>query len=196
MAIVKFTFDRNRVPANAVNLEEREEDGRPMWTWHEHVGLCLQERECNGCHDSDFFMLVWDPTKREAREILFATTRWWSYPAMASFVDATDEVRAEYEAWRRKQEREHKARSLREQRRREQEARAEAGLSYREWQRLRDALRDHDLLTRHLDLLKSDNAGRLRSEFRKSLAAQIRAWLRNEESSYSTPLSQRQMYYL
>ncbi len=118
MAIIRFTFDRDKVPADAANVHEgtervshSEPDGTytdrmvPLWTWHERVGLCLAERERNMYDDSDFFMLVWDPTEKRAYEIEFASTRGWSYPSFGSFVDATPEVRAEYDAWKTEQDR-------------------------------------------------------------------------------------------
>jgi len=108
MAIIRFEFDRSRVPADAVNVKEHEGDtgGKrtPYWTWHEYVGLCLRDREHNGYDDSDFWMTVWDAEKGAPEEICFASTRGWSYPSYGSFVDATPEVRAAYDAWKAKQD--------------------------------------------------------------------------------------------
>jgi hypothetical protein len=65
-----------------------------------HHGLCISERESNGRDDSDFYMLIWDEEAQAPYEVMFATTRGWSYPCMASSPDATPEVMAAYEAWR------------------------------------------------------------------------------------------------
>lgn len=75
-----------------------------MYLYDTHVGLCLQEREMNGSWDSDFYMLVWNEEKGEPVEIMFATTRGWSYPCLGSAVDATPEVRAKYDAWKAKKD--------------------------------------------------------------------------------------------
>ena len=112
MPIINFDFDRNRAPADAegvllghtgsayVNGQYLVTVGpRAYWVWKTHVGLCLSEREMNGYNDSDFFMTIWDEEKSEPREVMFATTRGWTYPAMGSSVDATPEVRAKYDAY-------------------------------------------------------------------------------------------------
>lgn len=117
MAIVHFTFQRSEVPAGAVNVKgsiqayEREERGPdfkptglvhygpfPLWTWETHNGLCLFEREHNMRDDSDFHMYVWNEEKQDVDDIMFASTRGWSYPSMASYVDATPEIKAKYAA--------------------------------------------------------------------------------------------------
>ena len=109
MPIRHFARRREDVPADAVNLRETTQQVSdmaggtkdvPMWLWDSHVGLCIQERERNMHDDSDFFMLVWDAEKRvewcsepgAPFEIMFATTRGWSYPSLASRVDATPEI--------------------------------------------------------------------------------------------------------
>jgi hypothetical protein len=69
------------------------------WLYDTHVGLCLREYERNGYDDSDFFMVTWDPVKKQPETIMFATTRGWCYPCMGSSVDASPEIRAEYDAY-------------------------------------------------------------------------------------------------
>jgi len=101
MAIINFTFTESAVPANAVNLKEipAERHGQKMWTWETHSGLCIKDREENGYSDSDWYMTVWNFDKNQPEEIYFATTRGWSYPSYGSYVDATPEVMALYNAW-------------------------------------------------------------------------------------------------
>lgn len=61
-------------------------------------GCVLSLRERNLYHDSDFFATVWDNKHQCAYEILYASTRFWSYPC-AAIVDATDEVKKLYADW-------------------------------------------------------------------------------------------------
>jgi len=102
--IVRFTFDRDTIPADAVNIRQSGSYGDNVWLYDTHVGLCLYESEENGRDDSDFYMTVWNPEKGEPKRIMFATTRGWSYPSMQSCPDATPEVRAAYEEYREQQE--------------------------------------------------------------------------------------------
>lgn len=110
MAIVHFTFKKEQIPAGAVNVREGKEQTSngevPIWTYESHNGLCIADREMNGYDDSDFYMLVWNHEKGEPEEIMFATTRGWSYPSMASYVDATPEVLALHDAHVRKVQKE------------------------------------------------------------------------------------------
>lgn len=62
-------------------------------------GCVISEREMNGYDDSDFYALVWDAEQKSFREILFASTRGWTYPCFATAVDATPEVRALWNAY-------------------------------------------------------------------------------------------------
>ena len=108
MAIINFAMDQKEIPAGAVNVCEVTESWRGhfsnpdtrLWVWESHNGLCLEDRERNGSWDSDFYMTVWNPETQAPQEILFATTRGWSYPSYGSRPDATPEVRAAYDAWK------------------------------------------------------------------------------------------------
>jgi hypothetical protein len=129
MAIRHFVSKREDVPADAVNVQDASDSYRPqpdtpeklakdaeqgyscgwtpercaaftLFTYDTHVGLCIHEREANGYHDSDFYMLVWNEEKQAAEEIEFASTRGWCQPCFGSHPDATPEVMAKYEAWR------------------------------------------------------------------------------------------------
>lgn len=70
------------------------------WTKATHVGHVLSEYERNGYDDSDFYATYWDAAKGEPVTVQYATTRGWTYPLLATRVDATPEVRAAYDAWR------------------------------------------------------------------------------------------------
>lgn len=105
MAIVHFSHDLEHAPIDAVDMHTVDNDpaspNMPYVVWKTHVGICLSEREANGSYDSDFFMLVWNWGTMQPEEICFASTRGWTYPALGSSVDATPEVRAAYDAWRK-----------------------------------------------------------------------------------------------
>jgi hypothetical protein len=73
------------------------ESADSLWLYDTHIGLCVAEREMNGYNDSDFYMTVYISESDSFQEIQFATTRGWSYPCLASRVDATPEIMAKYE---------------------------------------------------------------------------------------------------
>jgi hypothetical protein len=70
----------------------------PLYMQTSHVGLVLSLREMNGYDDSDFYALVWNGEKGATEEIMYASTRGWTYPNGAT-IDATPEVRAAYDAY-------------------------------------------------------------------------------------------------
>lgn len=106
MPIIQFATRAEDVPAGVVPRFIKDfQLGTDVWTWDTHSGLCIQDTERNGYDDSDFYMLVWNPAKKCAESIMFATTRGWSYPSYGSKPDATPEVMAEYNAWRAEQDR-------------------------------------------------------------------------------------------
>lgn len=78
----------------------REPDG--YWVETQFEGRVLSLREQNYFHDSDWYAVVWDDETEAPRDVLYATTRGATDENSAS-VDATDAVRAKYEAWRRHQ---------------------------------------------------------------------------------------------
>jgi hypothetical protein len=103
MPIVNFTFDRAEAEKQGVNIRESQTDSSTnpttIYLYDTHIGVCLAERERNMRDDSDFYMVVWNAEKAEPEEICFASTRGWTYPCMASCVDATPEVKAAYAAY-------------------------------------------------------------------------------------------------
>jgi|SRR5580698_1161983 hypothetical protein len=114
MPIVHMVSKPEEAPAGAANLKDVTERWRgssndsnwSVWTYETHIGFCIKEREANGYDDSDFYMTVWNPETHKPEEIEFASTRGWSYPCLASHVDATPEVMAEYRAYMLERERE------------------------------------------------------------------------------------------
>lgn len=70
----------------------------PLYMHTTHRGLVLETGEVNGYDDSDFYAVVWNPTKGHPERVTYATTRGWTYPNGAS-VDATPEVIAAHAAW-------------------------------------------------------------------------------------------------
>lgn len=163
----------------------------PLVLAETHVGLCLWEREANYYDDSDFFMSVWDEESQSIKEIMFATTRGWSYPCMGSRPDATPEVKAKADAWLAARNR--RARITARWARRAENARLRAamGLSTRAAvERLRRAS------GRYWQQVEKLMTANLRSEFRISLAKQAREWAEQEHPKFSTPFSHKQWDYL
>jgi len=78
----------------AITMVERQEDG----AYHQvtsREGLVLGIYEQNMRDDSDFHAIYWNPEKKEPRDIVYATTRGWTYDNHAT-VDATPEVWSEF----------------------------------------------------------------------------------------------------
>lgn len=162
-----------------------------IWLYDTHVGLCLYEGEVNGYHDSDFYMVVWDPVKLAPERIEFASTRGWCAPCFGSHPDATPEVQEAYRVWQAEQvvkaqkaKRHAKAERLANCRR----AWASHGLPA---ERLRRVYKEVGL--RGLEAILALYRPRVRSNFKLKLRAQVDAWAMDTEPQYTTPLSQRQL---
>jgi len=178
-----------------------------------HHGLCLFEQEENGYHDSDFFMVVWNHEKGAPERIGFATTRGWTYPCLASRPDATDDVLAEYRAWKVADERRQRVLARLRARRLDRELAQEMDLpTYHHARRLRLAYGQHRAV--HAFEIKAAPSRyrlgdavsetfravarllatkRFRSSFRASLAEQVRRWLLEPAQAYQQPLSPKQL---
>jgi hypothetical protein len=156
-------------------------------------GMVVSEREMNGYDDSDFYATYWDGEKFV--ETMVGTTRGWSYPC-GSNIDAGPELMAQYEAHLKQRDRARRALVKRIDRKRLMQDARDAGLkSYLVAKDLRGQM-GRDRYAALIKLLASEQGGRLRSKFRKSLAAQVRNWLADPAPKYRLPLSPRQMGYL
>lgn len=71
----------------------------------------------------------------------------------------------------------------------------EIGFTYHDMKKLKDVVGD-DYYYEAFALLKSFKNETLRSQFRKSLAAQIYNWMTDPAPQYSTPLSPKQLQFL
>ncbi len=195
MSIKHFSFDHSETSypegAHSPIQSQYNENGRHIIYWETHKGLCLYEREMNGYDDSDFYMAVWNEEKQKVEEILFATTRGWTYPAFASYADATPEVIKKAEAWKRAKDRKERI-CKRWQQRKELISQTEAtNLTRKQLVKLQRVLGpDFPAIYR---LLKTK---KFRSKFRASCADQVREWISQETPTYSTPLSRKQLSYL
>ena len=173
--------------------------GKELVLWEEFQGQCLFEREANYYDDSDFYMTVWDDTTHSAREIQFATTRGWSYPCMASHPDATDDVRAKYDAWKAEQDRRWSIQQRWNARKQVREYAKAWGVDYFQAKRIASAYKERGMfgvLRVHDGIDKLLRTKKFRSEFRASLARQVRDWSAEREPRYRTPLSSKQFGYL
>lgn len=214
MAIVHFSFDKkadgfqphygDQTPVSwpegaysplesSYSTPERRDTHGNMVLWETYQGACLWEREKNGYDDSDFFMSVWDEESQQVKEILFASTRGWTYPSYASKVDATPEVRAKADAWLKKRDAESKAIARKEQakeliiiRKKIQSASEELNFpAYRLSSLIKKNPQNREGL---LKLLTAS----LRSPFRISLRERLVSWLRESEPTYTSPFSYKQ----
>jgi hypothetical protein len=156
-----------------------------------HQGLCLVDFERNMYDDSDFYMTVWNPVTKRPSNIMFATTRGWSYPCYNSWVDATPEVCAEYEAFKAYQDRRSDVLARRRARQHDAEVARTAGLNRVQVQRLRETVGVSAWAG-----VKRLITANLRSGFRKSLRDQVLAWINDPAPKFSRPLSAKQMAFL
>lgn len=190
MPIIHMTFDPATAPADAQNLKAYEGSGGPsgLYTYETHHGLCIGEREANYYHDSDFFMTVLNPKTDKFEEVMFASTRGWTYPCMGSHRDASPELMERYRA-----EQQAKLDAIREagERRAREKRAAEvqaSGLTHEQAERLLRCA-DGERLLRFL-------GKRVRSDFKKSLQQRVREWAAEVKPTYSSPLSRRQMAFI
>lgn len=199
--------------ANTPGAVKGESGGSTFYTVTEYEGCVLKEWENNGYDDSDFYCSYWDEEAQEIKTTIFASTRGWSYPCLATRVDATPEVRAKADAWIAKRERERRVRTALAGRNRAREIARKLDLpNYHRVVRLAKAYNVHgripselhstlldgekSLVHRVFDLIQSYANNRLRSKFRKSLAEQIVRWMRDDSPTYDRPLSAKQESFL
>lgn len=180
------------------SLATRERNKHALVLWETHVGLCLIDTERNGYDDSDFIMTVWNPEKGCAEEICYATTRGWTYPAMGSSVDATEEVRALYLEWverekqvARKAKRLSQAAKLCDFRCRVRCIASKNQVSYPRL--LKFLRRQHPERAQRIESLLT---AALRSPFRLGLKDQLLQWLKDPQPTYRSPFSPRQWAYV
>lgn len=94
--IIHFAGSLEEAKAKGVNARSGKSGDSTYYLYDTHVGLCVAEYERNSYSDSDFYMIVWEPDEKVFKSIQFATTRAWSYPALASCVDAPPELMEKY----------------------------------------------------------------------------------------------------
>lgn len=176
-------------PLNWNHPEDRKTNSMALYLTYE--GKCIQDRERNMYDDSDFIMTVWDDEKNEPKDIEFASTRGWSYPCYGSWADATEEVKAKYEAYCKEREEKHKAYLAKKQEKELNKLLDTCDITKEQYDKIVDA---YGSITGP-KLIKNVLSKRVRSDFKKSLAKQIRSWL-NGESQYYKPLSRKQLQYV
>jgi hypothetical protein len=106
-------------------------------------------------------------------------------------VDATPEVRAEYEAFKAYQDRRSEVLALRRARQNDAEVGRKAGLNRAQVQRLRESVG-----VSAWDGVKRLITANLRSGFRKSMRDQVMAWIIDPAPKFARPLSPKQFAYL
>lgn len=169
------------------------------FTYESHQGLCLRDFERNGYHDSDFYMVVWNPEKHEPETILFASTRGWSYPCYGSSPDATADVRREYENYLfakewlfDRQQIAKRVKTICDFRQFARDYGKHLGFPHWRLTALRKVMSAGDL-SRLVNLLGN---ARLRSAFKLKMRQHVIDWLNDPAPKYRTPLSSRQMEWL
>jgi hypothetical protein len=192
MAVIEFTklFSEG---SKLSGSQTTTADGLPVTSLYAtrltYIGKCLRDREMNGRDDSDFYMLVWDDELNAPKEICYATTRGWSYPCYGSFVDATPEVKAKYEAYIKLRARNSKAAQIRSVRSRAQEIATQLEISRAAALKLMYACADQRWKLEAVLKLFTSN---LRSPMRIGFKEQTHTWLTDPAPKYASPLSARQ----
>lgn len=171
------------------NKPNRKTDSMALYLTYE--GKCIRHRERNMYDDSDFIMTVWDDGNNAPKDIEYASTRGWSYPCYGSWADATNEVKAKYEAYCKEREEQRKAYVTKKQQEELDKLLDICDITKEQYDKIVDA---YGSITGP-KLIKSVLSKRVRSDFKKSLAKQIRSWL-NGESQYNKPLSPKQLQYV
>lgn len=217
-AVISGTGERNRV----VGWKPQVSPNHVLC--HTHVGLVLSLGEDNGYDDSDFWAIVWDPQKGQTERITYASTRGWTYDLGAS-IDATDEVKAAYAAKQAYDRRRWIICDRRGASKMRAEYARKFGVRMSAIRRLEAAYgrlnpvriasapsyynaqsralsisfglsREPEQIDRVLQLGESFVANRLRNAFKKKLAEQVVAWLKDPSPQYATPLSKKQVQYV
>lgn len=153
-----------------------------------YTGRVLSLREVNGPFDSDFIATVWGYNDKPI-DIEYMTTRGWTY-ANHALADATPEIKKAYLHYTR-----HEQAMVRlYERAQERSTREKAGLTYRDYKRLKKAYRPGT--EDHAVVMKLLQTRRFRSDFRHSLALAIRAWMEDDTPKYRTPITAKQLQYL
>lgn len=214
MAIIRFDFDKaadgfqshynlrtpepwpegSYAPLGSDNTQKFIQERGALVLWETHKGLCISEREMNGSSDSDFYMTVWDEKEQCLKEILFGTTRGWSYPSWGSYVDASEEIREKAKEYSKKQlaeiERKERVRFVKQK----LENRAvckklsfQYEFSYFRFVKFLKTIGNEK--SQSITKLLQSN---LRSGFRISLRTQLVNWLKEKEPAYAKPFSTKQ----
>lgn len=162
----------------------------PEYWEKKHIGMCVEEFERNGYHDSDFYMTYYVPEKDTFYTNEFATTRAGCGAAFGSCVDASPEIMERYEAWKIRQDKLRNAYYRRRTRKKIHAIAKSTDLKFSKVKKIFDlygeekALRMSKLLTTNL-----------RSKFKISLRDQLLKWLRGE-STYNFPFTIKQLNYI
>ena len=151
------------------------------------VGKTLSVREMNGYDDSDFYASYWDEESQSIKEIMYATTRFWTYPANA-VIDATPDIIEKAKLWELKIKRNRKAKELRLERKILWKIKYVTNLPFSKCLKIKDLYQDKDVKKAVYILLSAN----LRSPFRKSLRDTFINWINAESPKYTSPFSKKQ----
>lgn len=167
-------------------------------TYESHHGLCIEDFERNGYDDSDWYMVVWNPEKRETETILFASTRGWSYPCYGSKPDASPETLEAYAQYvdaknRLADYRNYvaKVEALCAIRAKAKAVAKAAGVPTGKVLKLR-----RNVGAESFDAIANLFLKAIRSGFKVSLRNQVTAWLNDPAPKFASPLSKKQLSYI
>lgn len=154
-----------------------------------YVGQVLELGEHNYYDDSDFYALVFVPETEEFREVCYDTTR-FAASNMSANVDATAETIAAYRKFRQRKLDEAKLSAALYDHAKRIELKRAMGITFKQMGRILSVLSPRSAMFDVIVALLS--VKNFRSEFRKGMAEQVRAWLDDPSPKYCHPLSERQ----
>lgn len=148
-------------------------------------GRVVNLREMNAYDDSDFYATV-QGNDGKFFEVMYATTRGWTY-ANDAVIDASESVKNDYRQWLRRNH-------IMERLAIRCNRRELAGSMQLNRFQLRKLEKGCGVYFDCVKVLLTTK--KFRSEFRASLAKQVRDWINNPNPQYDTPLSAKQLWYL
>ena len=190
--IMNESCELDRIPNGAYcPLGTEQEYDKSYYVGEFYQGLVLEKGEHNYWDDSDFYALYWSEKEQKPVECEYASTRY--YGGGSATVDATPEIVEKYNAWKVREKRMERNKKLQEARQRYLHFSHESGLTVKQTLRVMEAVGDYFAYAVCVSLLGPYRKNTMRSAYRKSLAEQVWAWVRDNNPKYNCPLSDKQL---
>lgn len=154
-----------------------------------YKGCVIRLREANYCYDSDFYATVWDMETCKPLEILYKTTRGFCGNSFAS-IDANEDILSAYDNYISECRRRKDIISRWQYRKEFRQASINYDIPAYKFVKLHLYLHNNPGL--YDAIAKLVNA-KLTSDYKKSLAKQVCAWILEDKPKFNCPLSPKQI---